>query len=52
MVQKSASTRRLKTALDIIYAGTNFQNPKCARRVDAAKMRALSEAHSEKPRAA
>jgi len=25
MVQKSASTRPLKTALDIIYAGTNFQ---------------------------
>ena len=25
MVQKSASMRRLKTALDIIYAGTNFQ---------------------------
>ena len=25
MVQKSASTRPLKTALHIIYAGTNFQ---------------------------
>ena len=52
MVQKSASMRRLKTALDIIYAGTNFQKSEMRAARERCKMRAHSEAHSEKPKAA
>ena len=52
MVQKSASMRRLKTALDIIYAGTNFQKSEMRAARERCKMRAHSEADFEKLRAA
>ena len=52
MVPISASQRRLKTALDIIYAGTKFQKFETLAGRERCKMRAHSEADFEKLRAA
>lgn len=52
MVPISASQRRLKTALDIIFAGTKFQKFETLAGRERCKMRAHSEADFEKLRAA